>query len=315
MMDLYELLKKRINDKPYITKSKRIFYNEMKEAFQELILHGLSENNFFENNVFHGGTSIRIIYGSERYSEDLDFNMKKNDPDFSWMPIFEKLKEYTQKLGFILMLNEEDSTDNGYIKRLTINGKNMIDVIHNKGIVSNSLTKNSQRQNIEIRLETSFHNGRFNTEIKTLSFPTEYNVEVFNINCLFAGKLNAVLTRFRNKKLKDKETGEIIGEEKVYENKGRDWYDLIWYIKKGIEPDWRFLKEKLKDKGYWEGQEIDVDTNWLKEQIRLKMETLDYDSMNKELAKFLIEDDNFVLNKDIIEEYVNTMGKDRYQVN
>jgi len=314
MIDLYELLKYRIKNKPYVLEGIKIFYNEMREVFQELMLHGLSEERFFENNSFHGGTCLRLVYGSKRYSEDLDFNMKNDDPDFSWMPYFNKLNEYTKKLGFELIIGEKYSSDKYTVKRLTINGKNMVDIIHNKGIVPARLTKSKNRPNIEIKLETSYYKSRFNSEKKELSFPTIFNIEAFDINCLFAGKLHATLTRTKKIKEKDKVTKEVIREYRVDENKGRDWYDFIWYVQQGIEPNWRYLKEKLKGNDKWKVEDINVDEKWIKEQLKLKMERLDYNKMNIELSDYIKANDNFILNKDIIEKHINMMGKDGYKI-
>jgi hypothetical protein len=286
----------------------------MKEIFQELLLHGLSEINFFENNVFHGGTCKRLIYGSDRHSEDLDFNMKNNDPNFSWVFFFNKLNDYTKRLGFELILKPKETNDNGTVKRLTIDGKNMIDIIHNKGIVPINLTRIPRRRNIQVKIETGFYNSKFNSETKTLSVPEIFNIKTFDIHCLFAGKLHAVLTR--NKKVieKDKNTGETIRKYYAEENKGRDWYDLMDYIKEGIEPNWRYLKEKLKEKGPWKGQEINVNEEWLKEQLSLKTERLDYNKMTLEMADFLKADDEFIFNKDIAKKHIDMMGKGGYKI-
>ena len=314
MIDLYELLKNRIENKRHILKDKETFYNEMREIFQELLLHALFQTGFFENNAFQGGTALRLIHGSKRYSEDLDFNMKKDDPNFTWDYYLNILKDYCKNLGFEINKNERKSREGNKVKTLVVNGKDIIGVIHDKGIVPMNFTKVIKRQNIEVKLETGFYKSRFNTESKTLLFPEIFPVEVFDMHCLFAGKLHAVLNRSKNVNIKDKNTGEIVETYRKDENKGRDWYDLISYIKQGIEPNWRFFKEKLKEIGKWEGQDINADEKWLKEQLKLKMETLDYNAMNEELSDYLEVNDNFILNKDIIEKYINIMGKDGYKI-
>ena len=314
MIDLYELLKTRVENKPYIFDTKGIFYNEMREVFQELLLHALSQNNFFENNAFQGGTALRLIHGSKRYSEDLDFNMKNNDSGFSWDYYFSKLYDYCKKLGFEIKKIDRESREGSKVKSLVVNGKDIIGIIHDKGIAPMNLTRVIKRQNIKIKLETGFYNSRFNAESKTLLFPETYPVEVFDIHCLFAGKLHAILNRSKNVNEKDKDTGEIIKTHREDENKGRDWYDFISYIQGGVEPNWRYFKEKLKEIGKWKGQEINADEKWLKEQLKLKMEVLDYNVMNEELSNYLEGKDEFILNKDIIDEYINMMGKDGYKI-
>ena len=46
--------------------------NALKEILQEIILCGLSKGGFFNHAAFYGGTALRIFYGLDRFSEDLD---------------------------------------------------------------------------------------------------------------------------------------------------------------------------------------------------------------------------------------------------
>ncbi len=47
--------------------------NAMKEIIQEIVICGLSRGGFFNEAAFYGGTALRIFYGLNRFSEDLDF--------------------------------------------------------------------------------------------------------------------------------------------------------------------------------------------------------------------------------------------------
>ena len=49
--------------------------NALKEILQEIILCGLSKGGFFNHAAFYGGTALRIFYGLDRFSEDLDFSL------------------------------------------------------------------------------------------------------------------------------------------------------------------------------------------------------------------------------------------------
>lgn len=51
--------------------------NAMKEIMQEIVLCGLSRAGFFQKAAFYGGTALRIFYGLDRFSEDLDFLWKQ----------------------------------------------------------------------------------------------------------------------------------------------------------------------------------------------------------------------------------------------
>ena len=56
--------------------------NAIKEVVQEIVLCGLSRGGFFKETAFYGGTALRIFYGLDRFSEDLDFSLIDSNKDF-----------------------------------------------------------------------------------------------------------------------------------------------------------------------------------------------------------------------------------------
>ena len=63
--------------------------NALKEIIQEIVLAGLSRGGFFKEATFYGGTALRIFYGLDRFSEDLDFALLKPDKNFDLSNYFE----------------------------------------------------------------------------------------------------------------------------------------------------------------------------------------------------------------------------------
>ena len=59
--------------------------NVMKEVIQEIVLCGLSRIGFFSEAAFYGGTALRIFYGLDRFSEDLDFSLIQTNTNFTFM--------------------------------------------------------------------------------------------------------------------------------------------------------------------------------------------------------------------------------------
>jgi len=55
----------------------------LKEVIQEVVLQILSQTDFFQHAAFYGGTALRIFYGLNRFSEDMDFSLQSLEPDFS----------------------------------------------------------------------------------------------------------------------------------------------------------------------------------------------------------------------------------------
>ncbi|WP_246862720.1 nucleotidyl transferase AbiEii/AbiGii toxin family protein [Pedobacter sp. KBS0701] len=54
----------------------------LREIMQEIALAGLNRAGFFEKAAFYGETALRIFYGLDRFSEDLDFSLLAQNPDF-----------------------------------------------------------------------------------------------------------------------------------------------------------------------------------------------------------------------------------------
>ncbi len=63
----------------------------IKEIIQEIALFALWKAGFFEVAAFQGGTSLRILYGLPRFSEDLDFILKELGSEFDWNDYLKKL--------------------------------------------------------------------------------------------------------------------------------------------------------------------------------------------------------------------------------
>ena len=71
----------------------------LREIMQEVALAGLSRTNFFEKAAFYGGTALRIFYGLDRFSEDLDFSLLEPDPNFSLEPYFGAIVDEFESIG------------------------------------------------------------------------------------------------------------------------------------------------------------------------------------------------------------------------
>ena len=76
--------------------------NAVKEILQEIALYALWRGDFFDVALFQGGTSLRILHGLPRFSEDLDFLLCKPDPDFDWSPYLKVLVEVFAQFGLKL---------------------------------------------------------------------------------------------------------------------------------------------------------------------------------------------------------------------
>ncbi len=95
--------------------------NVLKEIVQEVALCGLSRAGFFKNAAFYGGTALRIFYGLDRFSEDLDFSLIAPDEDFELQRYFSGLESELASLGLQFSIEEKRKTADSAIKSAFLN--------------------------------------------------------------------------------------------------------------------------------------------------------------------------------------------------
>src|SRR5262245_16671652 len=84
----------------------------LKEIVQEIALIGLWRAHFFEKAAFYGGTSLRILHGLNRFSEDLDFTLLRSDSQFNLKTYHESMRLELESFGFTAeIVQKEKSSD------------------------------------------------------------------------------------------------------------------------------------------------------------------------------------------------------------
>ena len=153
----------------YNCQSRDDYINALKEIMQEIALLGLWRSKFFEQSAFYGGTSLRILYGLDRFSEDLDFSLLAPNPNF-------KLDKYNEAVKFELnsfgvdvavenkIKNNESSIKSAFIKTGT---KKQLIYLNVPTIMHNQLHDMEQ---LKIKMEIDINPpGDFQTEAKILA--------------------------------------------------------------------------------------------------------------------------------------------------
>jgi len=243
--------------------------NALREILQEIALLGLWRSKFFEHAAFYGGSALRILYGLDRYSEDLDFSLLEINDDFDFSRFLNPMQKELEAFGFEVAIEQKDKKvqshiESAFLKTTTITQMLMISS-------DKSITKGIHpRQLLKIKLEVDIHPPLgFKTEIKYLLHPVSFPVKVFTLPNLFAGKMHAILCRK--------------WEERI---KGRDWYDLVWYIANHPEINVRHLELRMKDSGH-----LPPDEKLTKEKSQQiltdKIHSMDFTMAKKDVGKFL----------------------------
>jgi predicted nucleotidyltransferase component of viral defense system len=243
----------------------------LREIMQEITLAGLSRTDFFEKTAFYGGTALHIFYGLDRYSEDLDFSLLKPDSDFSIKPYFKAVLDEFKSLGLTVSINEKKRTkqtaiDSAFLKAETIWQEIVLeDIIKETGVRSNKTLKIK----IEVDRQPPLN---FKTEEKLLLRPFSFYVKCFTKSSLFSGKMHALLFRKWKNRVK-----------------GRDWYDLEWYVKKGIPLDVNHFLTRAKDTNDW--QEDNISTEQIIELLDMKIKSVSFSSIKEDVVRFIKNDD------------------------
>ena len=255
-----KIIQERLNF--YRCRSQQEEENALREITQEVALAALSRTDFFKKAAFQGGTCLRIFYSLDRFSEDLDFILKKPDMNFQLEPYLKplaaELNDYGYRMEIIDRSKAEQAVKKCFLKDDSL-GK-ILSLQHLKGIT------NQKKIKIKFEVDANPPLGS-NFENKFLDFPFAFAVTVQDAPSLFAGKSHALLCR---------EYG-----------KARDWYDFIWYVSRRITVNFTLLSNALNQVGPWAGQNIQVDNAWYHKEMEKKIISIDWEKMKKELLQFL----------------------------
>jgi predicted nucleotidyltransferase component of viral defense system len=234
----------------------------IREITQEVALSALGRTDFFKYAVFQGGTCLRIFYGLNRLSEDMDFILKESDRDFQLKPHLKALSDELQAYGYSIEIVDRSNTD------IAVRKAFIKDDSIGKILQLNHVGKTGPLRKIRIKFEVDTNPPLGSgIEIKYVDFPFVSSVTVQDKPSLFAGKIHALLCR------------EYI--------KGRDWYDFLWYTSQGVEINYQFLASALKQQGPWQGQSIQVDLDWCTNEIRDKITSIDWKATKEDVRRFV----------------------------
>lgn len=206
--------------------------NALREVMQEIALQGLARGKFFDKAAFYGGTALRIMYGLNRGSEDLDFSLLKPDESFSISDYADCLKDELKSMGFSAAFAAKEKSFDSPIDSalLKMNTKAQLISIGVPKALSNKIHSKKELK-IKLEVDTNPPTG-FETEVKTLFRPIPHAVRVYTLPDLAAGKLHAVLCRkWRNR------------------SKGRDWYDMVWYAGNHPTVNLSHLEQRMRQSG------------------------------------------------------------------
>jgi len=231
--------------------------NRLREYLQKYALYALYRKKIYGEMVFTGGTALRFLHGLRRYSEDLDFSLSRKAGRFSARRLAEALKDEFEAAAYDVEIPFDESRSVA-AAMLKFPG-----LLHEFGLSDRPEEKLSIRLEVDTRPpaggveEASLHRSVFMFTILHYDLPS-----------LFAGKIHALLAR-------------------PY-TKGRDWYDLMWYLtrREGVKPNLVMLNNALRQTS-WSGPEMTAG-NW-REALRRAVEGMDEKQGRSDVWRFLDE--------------------------
>ncbi|NDY74177.1 nucleotidyl transferase AbiEii/AbiGii toxin family protein [Desulfobacter hydrogenophilus] len=253
MLDRYELL--TVHDHE----------NALKEIIQEIVLLGLWRSKFYEKAVFYGGSALRILHKLERFSENLDFSLIQPENTLDIKKHFGAVKSELELWGFEVSTEEkskknESNIDSAFIKANTL--------IHLLKINSNLKTHKNAVMKIKLEIDQEPAIG-FTSDIKYHLRPIPFTIKTMTLPSLFAGKMHALLCRTVRTNIK-----------------GRDWYDLIWFVKNNIPCELYYLKNKMVQTGHFDLSEV-LDKKKVVELLSEKIKQIDFTLAKRDVEPFL----------------------------
>ena len=227
--------------------------NLLREYLQALVLRSFHECEAFRPLAFVGGTALRFLHGLPRFSEDLDFSVVSTEgyEGKQWMA---KVKRDLALAGLDPQVtwNDRKVVHTGWIR--------LPGLLHEAGLSAMP----DEKLAIKVEIDTRPPEGA-RCERRIVTRHVTFLVQYFDLPSLLAGKLHAVLARRYAK--------------------GRDWYDLMWYLSHSPPVDANvILLQHALDQTQGSGR---YDAASWRELVRQRAASLDTEAIARNVRPFL----------------------------
>jgi len=234
----------------------------LQEILQQYVLMSLSKTAFFRKAMFHGGTCLRLLHQLPRFSEDLDFLLMKKDERFDWPRYLNDVQEDCALEGIDFEIRDRSKADlavkKAFLKTDSVGKIFTLTLPHYR--------EASRKTRIKLEIDTNPPGGS-DYEPRFLTFPRPATIACQSLESGFATNIHALLCRSYVK--------------------GRDWYDLIWYVNRGISPKLDVLSNALDQQRPWQGEQPEVTMDWLVEHMKEKVKDIDWEGARNDVKRFL----------------------------
>jgi predicted nucleotidyltransferase component of viral defense system len=239
--------------KKYNPKNKNDEKNALREIAHEIALSALARTDFFKEAAFFGGSCLRIVHGLNRFSEDLDFSTFRPIPKFRWHPYLLAMEAEFKAHAFDMTITDREEVE-GKVRRAFLKKDSMGKILtlkYTRKYTDNEVLK------IKFEIDTSPPAGS-SVEINSLDFPYPFSFTTLDKPSLFASKIAALFDRSREK--------------------GRHWFDFLWYVSQKWPINFTLLSDALKTK---------TTLDSLIQQLTTLVQSIDWKKMRKDVEQFI----------------------------
>lgn len=242
--------------------------NAMKEVMQELVLCGLSRAGFFKKAAFYGGTALRIFYGLDRFSEDLDFSLITAEDSFDLKDYSSILEKEVNAYGLNMTISDKEKTKDTTILSAFLKGNTKEHLL--MFYVDNATRGVAKNEMVKIKFEVDINPPRFAAfEHKYRLLPVPYEIKLYDVPSLFAGKIHAVICRGWKNRVK-----------------GRDLYDYVFFLAHKFKVNQRHLRERLLQSGNIT-EDLTCSLDEIKQMLHDRFDNIDYEQAKNDVEPFI----------------------------
>ncbi|PKN68273.1 MAG: hypothetical protein CVU54_15415 [Deltaproteobacteria bacterium HGW-Deltaproteobacteria-12] len=255
--------------KAYELRTADDYRHALNEIVQEIALLGLYRGGFFAKAAFYGGTALRIFYGLERFSEDLDFSLMESNEKFDLSSFTQAVQDELGAYGLEMTVKEKIKQNDSPVKSAFIKGGTQIHVMKITSLKPPVTGINPHEQlRIKLEVDTQPPSGAI-FEMKYQLRPVPYSVRLYSPSSLFAGKMHALLCRSWKARVK-----------------GRDFYDYVWFLSKSIPVNIMHLAQRMKQTGHLPDDAVLTEKD-LKNRLCQRFAAVDFNQAKKDILPFI----------------------------
>lgn len=235
----------------------------LREYLQARVLQALQDNGVFLNWAFVGGTALRFLYGIPRYSEDLDFSLVDPGGECEFEAVLRGVKKLFEAEDYAVNIKaaKKRTVMSAFLK---FGG-----ILYEMGVSPHR----SEVLSVKFEVDTNPPIGAVTETTIVRRFVT-VNINHYDKASLLSGKLHAILSR--------------------QYTKGRDLYDLVWYLSSGSwpAPNLEHLNAALVQSN-WGGDR--VSTTNLQDILMTRMDQVEWTLVRDDLRPFLERQEDLAL--------------------